>query len=61
MTYLSPAEVARRLSVSPRQVMKMCQLGQLRAVKIGKLWRIPEDAIDELGQPSNVIRMRVRR
>jgi excisionase family DNA binding protein len=44
---LLPAEVARILRVTPRTVERYCKQGKLRAVKIGRLWRIPRSSLEE--------------
>ena len=45
--YLTVAETAERLRVAPQTVYRWCRSGRLRAVKIGKAWRI---SADELGR-----------
>lgn len=37
---MTARECARVLRLSERQIAKMCERGDLPAVKIGKLWRI---------------------
>jgi excisionase family DNA binding protein len=44
---LLPAEVARILRVTPRTVERYCKQGKLRAVKVGRLWRIPKSSLEE--------------
>jgi excisionase family DNA binding protein len=44
---LLPAEVARILRVTVRTVEKYCKQGKLRAVKVGRLWRIPRSSLEE--------------
>jgi excisionase family DNA binding protein len=40
---LTPEDVAERLSVSPKTILKWLRSGQLKGIKIGgKLWRIRE-------------------
>ncbi len=39
-------EVADVLKVNPRTVNRMLERGELRGVKAGRLWRIPEDALN---------------
>jgi excisionase family DNA binding protein len=43
---LLPAEVARILRVTVRTVERYCKQGKLRAVKIGRLWRIPRGSLE---------------
>jgi excisionase family DNA binding protein len=45
-TYLTIAEVAARLKVTTKTVRQWLQRGQMRGVKTGKLWRIPERAVN---------------
>lgn len=42
---LKVAEVASRLRVDQRTVYRMIQRGQLRAVRVGRLLRIPAQAL----------------
>jgi excisionase family DNA binding protein len=44
---LLPAEVARILRVTTRTVERYCKQGKLRAVKVGRLWRIPKSSLEE--------------
>jgi excisionase family DNA binding protein len=44
---LLPAEVARILRVTLRTVERYCKQGKLRAVKVGRLWRIPRSSLEE--------------
>jgi excisionase family DNA binding protein len=46
--YFKPREVAAKLRISTRSVQLMLNDGKLRAIRIGKQWRIPESAVDEL-------------
>ena len=41
-----PAEVARILRVTVRTVERYCAQGKLRAVKVGRLWRIPRSSLE---------------
>jgi excisionase family DNA binding protein len=40
-------EVAQKLRVRPSVVYKMARKGTIRAVKAGRLWRIPAEALEE--------------
>jgi acetyl-CoA synthetase len=52
-TLFTIQEVAARLKVTPKTVRQWLQRGQMRGIKAGKLWRIPESALDEfLGRES---------
>jgi acetyl-CoA synthetase len=44
---LLPAEVARILRVTTRTIERYCKQGKLRAVKVGRLWRIPKSSLEE--------------
>jgi excisionase family DNA binding protein len=44
---LLPAEVAKILRVTVRTVQRHCAQGKLRAVKVGRLWRIPRSSLEE--------------
>jgi excisionase family DNA binding protein len=44
--FLTPAEVAEQLRVSSMTVYRLIKSGELRAVRIGKSYRISEDDVD---------------
>ena len=44
--FLTPAEVADLLRVSSMTVYRLIKAGDLRAVRVGKAYRIREDDID---------------
>jgi acetyl-CoA synthetase len=44
------AEVAEKLKVTTKTVRQWLQRGQMRGIKAGKLWRVPESAVDEFLQ-----------
>ena len=44
---LLPAEVAHILRVTVRTVERYCKEGKIRAVKVGRLWRIPRSSLEE--------------
>lgn len=44
---LTPKEVAEILRVSPRTVQRWVKEGKLWAVRVGRLWRIPREALRE--------------
>lgn len=51
----TPAQVAERLQVSERTVYRWIDSGELKAVKLGRLWRIQEpDLKDFLNKRSNL-------
>jgi len=41
-------ETAAMLGVSPNHVLRAIKRGELRAVRLGQRWLIPQDAIDAL-------------
>ncbi len=43
---LTPDEVAKKLKISRRTVYLWLRQGRLKGVKVGDLWRIPEDALE---------------
>ena len=45
---LTTDEAAEWLGVKPQTVAKWLRMGRLKGVKIGRLWRIPEESIYEL-------------
>ncbi len=44
---LDPPYAAHLLGCSTSLIRKMCQAGDLPAVKIGDMWRIPRDKLKE--------------
>ncbi len=40
-------EVSRYLSVVPDTVYRKARRGEIPAVKMGKIWRFPKDALDK--------------
>lgn len=48
---LTPEEVAQRLQVSRITVMNHLRSGALKGVKVGRLWRISEDALTAFCSP----------
>lgn len=42
---MTPRQAAAVLNVSGRHVLRLCERGELRAVKLGKVWRINRDAL----------------
>jgi excisionase family DNA binding protein len=41
--FLTPAEVAARLRVSPAVVLRLVRRGELPAVRVGRVWRVDEE------------------
>ena len=42
---LSARQAAEVLQVTPRMVTDLCARGKLKAVRVGKLWRVNRDAL----------------
>jgi excisionase family DNA binding protein len=53
-------EAAELLQVGPRSVYGLIRTGRLRAVRVGRLWRVPRGALDEYLQGSQVVVERAR-
>lgn len=47
---LTVAEVAEFLRVSERTIYNLLEAGDLRGVRIGRSWRIPREALEEIIQ-----------
>lgn len=47
LTILDPTEAAIILRVSPDLVAKLCRSRKLRATKVGRVWRILPEALQE--------------
>ncbi len=45
---LKPDQVAKRLQVQERTVLAWLRSGRIHGVKIGRLWRVPEDSMRAL-------------
>ena len=45
---LTPEEVAERLRLSVITVKKWLRQGKLQGVKVGKLWRVPEEEVKKV-------------
>ena len=45
---LTPKEVAEKLRVSEQTVLRWLRNGKLKGVKVGKLWRVREEDLQEL-------------
>ncbi len=46
--FLTPQQVAEVLQLPRRTVLMLCRRGDLGARKLGRLWRIPRDAIRDV-------------
>jgi excisionase family DNA binding protein len=45
--YLTVQEIANKYKVTSAAVHKWIKEGKLKAIKMGRLWRIPESALQE--------------
>lgn len=45
---LKPEQVAKRLQVQERTVLAWLRSGRIHGVKLGRLWRVPEESIKAL-------------
>jgi excisionase family DNA binding protein len=43
--YYSPEEIAEQFNLKPATVRKWIRQGKLKAIKLGRLWRIPEEEL----------------
>ena len=43
-------EAAEELKISARTLGDWLRAGKIRGVKVGRLWRVPESALDEVAQ-----------
>jgi excisionase family DNA binding protein len=48
MKYYTLDEVAKLLRVSPKTIYGMIDSGRLKAVRLNRMYRIPESALDAL-------------
>jgi excisionase family DNA binding protein len=44
--YLKPQQVAARLQISSRMVYKLIEAGTIPVIRIGRVVRVPADALD---------------
>lgn len=61
-TMLTPIDVAQMLGVTERQVRNFCIRGEMKAVKIGRAWRVRAEDVtafiaERSNQPTNVVRI----
>lgn len=45
---LTPREVGKQLGVTPRTVVRWINEEKIKAVKVGRVWRIPEEEVREI-------------
>jgi excisionase family DNA binding protein len=51
--YLTIAEVADEIREKPDTVRRRCKTGQIKAIKLGKSWRIPREELDRFMRPGS--------
>jgi excisionase family DNA binding protein len=47
-SFLTVAEVAEQMRVSGMTVYRLIHAGSLRAVRVGRSFRVPQDAVEDL-------------
>ncbi len=47
MKYYSPEDIAEQYNLNPATVRKWIREGKLKAIKMGALWRVSEEALQE--------------
>ncbi len=47
MNLLTPDEASRMLKITTRQLLELARQHKIPAVKVGKYWRFPEDALNK--------------
>lgn len=50
---LTPEEAAERIAVSPRTLRDWLRAGELRGVKVGKLWRVRPADLEAFIEPAS--------
>lgn len=51
--YLTIAEAAEEIREKPDTLRRRCKTGQLKAIKLGKSWRIPREELDRFMRPGS--------
>ena len=59
-SYLSARDFARRLSISPAMVTALVQRGEVKAIRVGRLVRIPLSEVERFEREAEVRPERVR-
>jgi len=44
---LTPIQIARRLNLHPNTIRDFLKTGQIKAVKLGKVWRVEEEDLEQ--------------
>ncbi len=52
---LTPAEVAERLHLHLRTVQRLIANGSLRAIRVGRVWRVPLQAVEEFLSGARIV------
>ena len=47
MEFTTPQIIGKRLDISEKTVIRLIQSGELKGLKIGRRWKIPEKAYEE--------------
>lgn len=55
---LTPVEAAERLHLHLRTVQRLISNGSLRAVRVGRVWRVPLQAVEEFLSGSSVVSLK---
>jgi excisionase family DNA binding protein len=45
---LGTREIGRQLGLTRRTIERWCRTGRLPGVQVGRLWRVPADALEDL-------------
>jgi excisionase family DNA binding protein len=53
---LTPEEAAERIAVSPRTLRDWLRSGELRGVKVGKLWRVRPADLEAFIEPASKLK-----
>ena len=51
---LTAEEVSEKFQIKPRQVKELARQGKIPAIKVGKFWRFPEDALIDWMQSGEI-------
>ncbi len=53
MKYYSPEDIGEQFNIKPATVRKWIREGKIKAIKMGALWRISEEALQEFINQDN--------
>lgn len=51
---LTVEQVAKQLQVHPTTIHKLIKTGQLKGIRVGRLWRVPMEALEEYLKNSSI-------